>query len=161
MSMKAPAAWMNQIHPGGGATPGYIAPRQLSHSDSPQATRPVRWALLIMELIVRRRFHSPSAYSPLSEGYVCPVPSPKATFSTSNSSSYRVGCFFTVEDAPGGLYMGGVIPGPGPGLPAKAGYLPARASFFGVKSLSLVLADFGTLLFFVLLFIFILSFLFC
>jgi hypothetical protein len=39
--------------------------------------------------------------------------------------------------------------------------LPPRASLFGVRSLSLVFADFGTLVFFVLLFIFILSFLFC
>ena len=38
---------------------------------------------------------------------------------------------------------------------------PPRASLFGVRSLSLVLPDFGTLLFFVLLFMFILSFLFC
>jgi len=56
--------------------------------------------------------------------------------------------------------MGGVGAGPGTGATA-AGYLPPRASFFGVRSLSLVLADFGTLLVFVLLFIFILSFLFC
>ena len=111
-----------------------------------------------MELIVRRRFHSPSAYSPLSEGYVCPVPSPKATFNTCNSSSYRVGsCFFTVEEAPelgGGLKIGGVGAGPGTATPC----LPARASFFGVRSLSLVLPDFGTLLFLFLVLIFILSF---
>src|ERR1700746_1923235 len=41
------------------------------------------------------------------------------------------------------------------------GNLPPRASFFAARSLSLVLADFGTLLFFFLLFILILSFLFC
>jgi hypothetical protein len=52
--------------------------------------------------------------------------------------------------------MGGVGAGPGPGAATGCPYLPARASFFGVRSLSLVLADFGTLLFFVLLFIFIL-----
>jgi hypothetical protein len=42
-----------------------------------------------------------------------------------------------------------------------AGSLPPRASFFGARSLSLVLADFGPLLFFFLLLILILSFLFC
>ena len=50
--------------------------------------------------------------------------------------------------------MGGV-PAGGVGAP------PPCASFFGLMSLSLVLADFGTLVLFVLLFIFILSFLFC
>jgi hypothetical protein len=40
--------------------------------------------------------------------------------------------------------MGGVGCGPGPGTTGSA---PPRASFFGLMSLSLVLADFGTLLF--------------
>jgi hypothetical protein len=38
-------------------------------------------------------------------------------------------------------------------------YPPPRVSFFGVRSLSLVLADFGTLLLFFLLFIFYFPFL--
>jgi hypothetical protein len=46
---------------------------------------------------------------------------------------------------------GGV--GAGRAATAAAGYLPPRASFFGVRSLSFVLADFGTLFLF-LLFIF-------
>jgi hypothetical protein len=51
--------------------------------------------------------------------------------------------------------MGGGAPG---GVGAGP---PPCASFFGIRSLSLVLVDFGTLLFFVLLFMFIRSFLFC
>jgi hypothetical protein len=51
-----------------------------------------------------------------------------------------------------------------PPLPTPGGVgsgPPPRASFFGARSLSLVLADFGTLLCFVLVFMFVLSFLFC
>ena len=55
--------------------------------------------------------------------------------------------------------MGAVLPG-SPTGPVGAGPPPC-ASFFGLMSLSLVLPDFGTLVLFVLLLIFIFSFLFC
>ena len=66
-------------------------------------------------------------------------------------------CFFTVEEALGGVAM----PDGGPGF--TTGRRPARASFLGVRSLSLVLADFGTLLFcfFLVVIFYSLSFLFC
>ncbi len=69
--------------------------------------------------------------------------------------SYRVACFETDPNAGflSSAPMGGITPG-------GVGATPPRASFFGVRSLSLVFADFGTLLFFASLFIFILSFLF-
>src|SRR5205823_13364030 len=52
-----------------------------------------------------------------------------------------------------GRLYGGVGAGP-------ATYLPPRVSFLGVRSLSLVFADFATLLVFVFVFIFVLCFFF-
>jgi hypothetical protein len=87
----------------------------------------------------------------LNPSNVCAVPSPKRR--PSRPSTQEVTNFLALLTAPdeGGKYMGGPV----------GAILPPRASLFGVRSLSLVLADFGTLVFFVLLFIFILSFLFC
>jgi hypothetical protein len=57
-----------------------------------------------------------------------------------------------LEEAMGGVTKGGVGAGPRLGPPSGYGF-PPRVSLFGVRSLSLVFADLGTLLFFVLLFI--------
>ena len=103
------------------------------------------------------RAANPQSISPLPSGES--TLSPEATFSTCNSSSYKVYCRFLDVAAMGGVTYGGVGAGPRTGPPSGA-ILPPRASFLGVRSLSLVLADFGTLFLF-LLFILILSFLFC
>ena len=155
----------------GGSTAGYIAPRQLCHSDNLQAIDVCALDTSIYEadrkapipqpiclIAFKRGIRLPSFPCPVSLAqFPCPVPSPKATFSTCNSSSYRVACFFTGEEEAlgGGLKMGGV---PGGILPPTASglNLPARASLLGVRSLSLVLTDFGTLLFLFLVVIFIL-----
>ena len=71
-----------------------------------------------------------------------------------DGGGYLIRCFFDIEEEA----LGGVATPDGSA--STTGRRPARASFLGVRSLNLVLADFGTLLFFVLLFIFILSFLF-
>jgi len=62
-------------------------------------------------------------------------------------------CFFTIEA------LGRAADAPG----FTTGSWPARASFLGVRSLNLVLADFGTLLFcfFLVVIFYSLSFLFC
>jgi len=113
----------------------------------------VRWELQFMQL----RAANPQSISPLPSGES--TLSPEATFSTRGSSSYRVSCLLDVA-AMGGVTYGGVGAGPRlAGAPSGA-ILPPRASFLGVRSLSLVLADFGTLFLF-LLFILIFSFLFC
>ena len=47
------------------------------NSSSPEAMNLYAFGASIMQLIARRRIHSQSWASPLSEGYVCPLPSPK------------------------------------------------------------------------------------
>jgi hypothetical protein len=66
-------------------------------------------------------------------------------------------CFFAKEEA----LADGVAMPDAPGF--TTGSWPARASFLGVRSLNLVLADFGTLLFcfFLVVIFYSLSFLFC
>ena len=88
--------------------------------------------------------------------------SPEATFSTCGAAAYADGGgylirgFFDVEEA-----LGDVAMPDAPGF--TIGRRPARASFLGVRSLNLVLADFGTLLFcfFLVVMFYSLSFLFC
>jgi hypothetical protein len=72
-----------------------------------------------------------------------------------DGGGYLIRCFFDViEEA-----LGGVATPDG----FTTGRRPARASFLGVRSLNLVLADFGTLLFcfFLVVIFYSLSFLFC
>ena len=73
-----------------------------------------------------------------------------------DGGGYLISCFFDVEEALGDIAM--------PDAPGcTIGSWPARASFLGVRSLNLVLADFGTLLFcfFLVVMFYSLSFLFC
>jgi hypothetical protein len=73
-----------------------------------------------------------------------------------DGGGYLIRCFFAIEEVLGG----GALPD-APGF--TTGRRPARASFLGVRSLNLVLADFGTLLFcfFLVVIFYSLSFLFC
>jgi len=73
-----------------------------------------------------------------------------------DGGGYLIRCFFAKEVA----LDGGTLPD-APGC--TTGSWPARASFLGVRSLNLVLADFGTLLFcfFLVVIFYSLSFLFC
>ena len=74
-----------------------------------------------------------------------------------DGGGYLIRCFFAViEEALGGVAMPD-------GSASTTGRRPARASFLGVRSLNLVLADFGTLLFcfFLVVIFYSLSFLFC
>jgi hypothetical protein len=71
-----------------------------------------------------------------------------------DGGGYLIRCFFAVKEPLGGV---GVADG------FTTGRRPARASFLGVRSLNLVLADFATLLFcfFLVVIFYSLSFLFC
>jgi len=71
-----------------------------------------------------------------------------------DGGGYLIRCFFVTIEA-----LGGAADAPG----FTTGSWPARASFLGVRSLNLVLADFGTLLFcfFWVVIFYSLSFLFC
>jgi hypothetical protein len=72
-----------------------------------------------------------------------------------DGGGYLIRCFFVIEEEALG---GGALPDG-----STTGRRPARASFLGVRSLNLVLADFGTLLFcfFLVVIFYSLSFLFC
>ena len=115
-----------------------------------------------MDLIVRRRSHTicliafkrgirlPSAQFPRLRR-----PSARVRGGYAAGGGYLIRCFFDREEAPGclGVADGGTLPA----LPGfTIGRRPPRASFSGVRSLSL---DFDTLLFLFLVVIFISLFL--